>query len=128
MEDFPFINSQEYRARVAKMVTNLFDHWGIHPKDQATLLDLPDGDNETLARYRAGAFFGPNSNVLRRTGELLAVHKALRVIFPYDRDLVYEWVKAPNKSFNGKTPLEVMLGDFEGLRSVRKYLERELGR
>jgi hypothetical protein len=62
-------------------------------------------------------------------GHLLGIHLALRLIFPQNRQLAYSWIKTPNRRFDGKTPLEVMLGEgFLGVVMVRRYLDFERGR
>ena len=41
---------------------------------------------------------------LPRAGHLLGIHKALRIMFPHDRDLAYRWVSTPNRRFAGARP------------------------
>jgi hypothetical protein len=127
-EDLPNLHDRDSRQRLSKMIVRLFDQWGLQLADQAALLGLSRDSRTTLARYRAGSPLAPNTDLLHRVGHLLGIHKALRIIFPYDRDLAYEWVTTPNSRFSGKTPLEVMLKGYEGLLAVRRYLDFERGR
>ena len=110
------------------MVIALLDHWKLAPNDQAVLLGLSTQSRSTIARYRRGEPLADSADLLARAGHLLGIHKALRVLFPHDRDLAYRWVSAPNRRF-GVSPLEVMKRHgYEGILAVRRYLDFERGR
>lgn len=52
-------------------------------------------------------------------GQVVFIHKNLNCIFN-DQARVTRWIKQPNKAFDGRSPLEMMLsGDIE---QVRKYV------
>jgi len=111
------------------MVVSLLDHWGLGPADQATLLGLSAQSRSTVARYRKGEPLADSADLLARVGHLLGIHKALRIMFPHDRDLAYRWVGAPNRRFGDVAPLEVMKKHgYEGILAVRRYLDFERGR
>jgi hypothetical protein len=124
----PDLHSRESRAQLARMVAQLLDHWQLNAADQAQLLGLSAQSRSTLARYRRGEPFADNADLLARAGHLLGIHKALRILFPHDRDLAYRWVSAPNRRFGERAPLEVMKQGFEGVLAVRRYLDFERGR
>ncbi len=122
-------HSPEYRASLAKMIMNLFEHWGLKTEDQAFLLGLSPKARTSLARYRKGKPFADNQDLLDRAGHLLGIHKSLRLIFPHNRELAYHWVTQPNKRFDNKAPLDIMKEHrFEGLLAIRRYLDFERGR
>lgn len=125
---FPDLHSRDSRTSLAKMVVRLFDHWNLSTADQGALLGLSENARMTLSRYRKGQALADNVDLLGRAGHLLAIHKALRIMFPHDRDLVYRWVSQPNRRFGGRTPLEIMKQGYEGLLAVRRYLDFERGR
>jgi hypothetical protein len=101
----------------------------ISPADQALLLGLSAQSRSTVARYRRGEPLADNADLLARVGHLLGIHKALRIIFPHDRDLAYGWVTTPNRRFGDIPPLEIMRRHgFEGVLAVRRYLDFERGR
>ncbi len=55
----------------------------------------------------------------------MGIHKSLRIIFR-ERHRGYSWIKAPNRQFDGKSALDVMLGRTLGdLMRVRRLLEAE---
>ena len=121
------LGSKESRESLAKMVARLFDHWELSAADQCALLGLAPTSRMTLTRYRKGSPLENSVDLLGRVGHLLGIHKALRIMFPHNRDLVYKWVTAPNAAFAGKSPLEIMRSGYEGLLAVRRYLDFERG-
>lgn len=116
------------RERLARMVVSLFDHWQVSASDQASLLGLSPDSRATVARYRKGEPLADNTDLLARAGHLLGIHKALRIVFPHDRDLAYRWVSTPNRRFRGQMPLEILKQGYEGILAVRRYLDFERGR
>jgi transcriptional regulator with XRE-family HTH domain len=123
------LHARSSRERLARMVVSLLDHWSLSPVDQATLLGLSAQSRSTIARYRRGEPFADNADLLARAGHLLGIHKALRILFPHDRDLAYRWVATPNQRFGGAAPLELMKRHgYEGILAVRRYLDFERGR
>jgi hypothetical protein len=124
----PDLKTRESRTQLARMVVQLLDHWQLNATDQALLLGLSSQSRSTLARYRRGEPLADSADLLARAGHLLGIHKALRILFPQDRDLAYRWVAAPNRRFGERAPLEIMKQGFEGLLAVRRYLDFERGR
>src|SRR3982751_6960413 len=108
------LRNRATRERLGPMVVALLDHWGLGPADQATLLGLSAQSRSTVARYRKGEPLADSADLLARVGHLLGIHKALRILFPHDRDLAYRWVSAPNRRFGERAPLEIMKQGFEG--------------
>ena len=122
------LHARASRERLARMVVSLLDHWNLAPNDQAVLLGLSAQSRSTIARYRRGEPFADSADLLARAGHLLGIHKALRILFPHDRDLAYRWVSTPNRRF-GTSPLDMMKRHgYEGILAVRRYLDFERGR
>src|SRR5690606_15290997 len=125
----PLLHARESRERLARLVVALLDLWELGPADQATLLGLSPQSRSTIARYRKGEPLADSADLLARAGHLLGIHKALRILFPHDRDLAYRWIGTPNRRFDDATPLEVMKKyGYEGILAVRRYLDFERGR
>ena len=122
------LRNRASRERLAKMVVSLLEHWKLPLNDQASLLGLSAQSRSTIARYRRGEPLADSADLLARAGHLLGIHKALRILFPQDRELAYRWVSAPNRRFGSRAPLEIMKQGFEGLLAVRRYLDFERGR
>jgi len=123
------LHSRGSRERLARMVVQLLERWGLSAVDQATLLGLSANSRSSVARYRRGEPLADSPDLLARAGHLLGIHKALRVIFPHDLDLSCRWVSAPNRRFGGEAPLAIMRRHgYEGILAVRRYLDFERGR
>lgn len=123
------LHSRESRAALAKMVTRLFDLWGLSAADQSALLGLSEASRSTLSRYRRGEPLADTRDLLDRAGHLLSIHKSLRMLFPENRELAYRWISAPNRRFEGQSPLGLMREHgFLGVLMVRRFLEFERGR
>ena len=123
------LHARASRERLARMVVSLLDHWNLGPNDQAMLLGLSTQSRSTIARYRRGEPLADSADLLARAGHLLGIHKALRILFPHDRDLAYRWVTTPNRRFADATPLDLMKRHgYEGILAVRRYLDFERGR
>jgi Protein of unknown function (DUF2384) len=123
------LRTRPSRERLARMVVALLEHWELPLNDQAALLGLSAQSRSSIARYRRGEPFGDSADLLARAGHLLGIHKALRMMFPHDRDLAYRWVGTPNRRFAGARPLDIMKRHgYEGILAVRRYLDFERGR
>ena len=123
------LHDRDARARLAKLVVALFERWSLGPADQAALLGLSPASRSTLARYRRGEPLADSADLIARAGHLLGIHKSLRIIFPHDRDLAYRWISAPNRRFDGASPMDVIRRyGYEGMLAVRRYLDFERGR
>lgn len=121
------LHDAESRRRLAQMVARLFDHWNLSAKDQAALLGLSTTGRTTMTRYRNGAPLADNQDLLGRAGHLLGIHKSLRLMFPRNIDLAYQWISQPNRRFNNTPPRDIMKQGYEGLLAVRRYLDFERG-
>ena len=121
------LTTRSSRARLASMVTRLFEHWHLTGGEQAAVLGLSAGSRSSLARYRSGEPLADNRDLLDRAGHLLGLHKSLRLLFPHDRDLAYRWMTAPNRRL-GARPVDLVIEHgFEGLLAVRRYLDYQRG-
>ena len=120
--------SREGRAALAKMVIRLFELWKISTQDQTILLGLSGSGRMSIMRYRKGGPLADNRDLLDRVGNLLAMHRSLRLLFPRNKDLAYKWISTPNRAFEDKSPIEIIRQDgFLGLLIVRRYLDFERG-
>ncbi len=121
--------SQDERRSLAVMITRLFDHWQLSSKDCLMLLGLSPGNRAALAGYRKGKPLANNRDLFDRVSYLLGIHKALRLIFPKNRDLAYRWMATPNQRLEGQSPVEfVHAKGLPGLAALRGLLDFERGR
>ncbi|OHB32990.1 MAG: hypothetical protein A2X79_00735 [Desulfuromonadaceae bacterium GWB2_53_15] len=114
------LHNADSKAALTKMVLRLFALWQIPVIDQAALLGR---STRSIHRYMDGGRIGDDKEIHARIGSMLGIHKCLRILYPYNRDLVYLWVTTENKAFKSQTPIEVMKSGFEDILVVRRYLE-----
>ena len=117
------------RGRISKMIMQLFDHWGLSTAEQLSLLGLSKANRAALTKYRQGSPLANDRDKLERAGIPLGIHKSLRLLFPQNRDLAYNWMSQPNRAFQGASPVQVIdERGMLGLYMVRAYLDRQRGR
>lgn len=120
--------SEESRGALSKMVIKLFRLWNLSTADQLDLLGLSPKSRAMLARYGKGEALPGTRDVLDRIGWLLAIHKALRLLYPQNEDLRHSWVSRRNTAFNNLSPLTVMKEQgLIGIAKVARYLDHYRG-
>jgi hypothetical protein len=118
------IFAPESRSALAKMVTKLFQLWDLSTADQLELLGLSAKSRAMLTKYRNGDALPESRDTLDRVGWLMAIHKALGLLYPYNEDIRYSWVNRRNKAFDNLTPLDVMREQgIIGIARVARYLD-----
>lgn len=115
---------------LAKAVTKLFNYWKIPQEAQCSLLGISIASRKKLKSMGEGTDGIPTGrDSHERVGYLLAIHKALRLLYPKNPELLYGWVTMRNQKFDGRTPLEVMVEDgYLGVAKVSRYLDMSRGR
>ncbi|WP_230279368.1 antitoxin Xre/MbcA/ParS toxin-binding domain-containing protein [Croceicoccus sp. Ery15] len=98
--------------------------WDLSTEQQIILLGSPG--RSTFFKWKK-----EGGSLPRDTGErlshLLAIWKALRILFTDDRR-GEEWMLRPNDFFDGESALEVMLrGGMADILAVRQYLDAQRG-
>jgi len=119
------LNSPENRKKTAKLITKLFELWGLDNATQLNLLGLSESSRSLLNKYRNASSPLPASRDVRdRVGWLLACHKALRLLYPHNQALRYNWMNRRNEIFNGQTPIDLMKEQgLVGVARVARYLD-----
>ncbi|MEI8362155.1 MAG: MbcA/ParS/Xre antitoxin family protein [Betaproteobacteria bacterium] len=110
------------------MLLKMFDLWNLTSEEKLAALGLSTENRAALARYKKGDAISASRDMLDRAGNLLAIHKDLRLLFPNNPDLAYAWMKTRNKALHGNTPIGTIAEmGFPGLLYVRSYLDRARG-
>jgi len=123
------VTTPESRGDLAKLTMRMFELWDLATTEQLELLGLSATSRAVLARYRRGEPLPPTRDVLDRVGWLLAIHKALRLLYPQNEELRHSWVKRRNQAFGNLTPLQVMTEQgLIGVAKVARYLDFIRGR
>ena len=108
-------------------VIQLFKHWDLKVDEQCSLLG--GISPQQLNKFKNGKAHISGRDTIERVGNLLGIHKSLRILYPHNRSVVYKWVKARNKTLHNLTPLEIMLTEgYIGIAQVRKLTDFMRGR
>lgn len=122
-------NHNDTRKKLAKMVMRLFELWGLDTATQLNLLGLSATSRACLSKFRTGLTpLSNNRDTLDRVGWLLAIHKALRLLYPKNPQLRYDWVNRKNTLLNNLKPIEIMQDEgIIGLAKIARYLDFQRG-
>ena len=116
------------RTAISGMLMKLFEHWQLSTEDQLDALGYATSNRAILTKSRRGEPISGSRDTLERAGHLLGIHKNLRLLFPHNRALAYGWMKARNRAFDQRAPIEVIREyGFAGLLMVLAYLDRARG-
>jgi hypothetical protein len=107
------------------------DLWGLSEEERLLVLGLPP--RSTYFGWAKAAREHTEINLpvdtLIRISAVLGIHKALRILFPTEREGV-EWLRSPHGalSFGGQPPLSLAAGGTQdGLMTVRRFLDAARG-
>lgn len=118
--------NKEFKV-AAKSFWNIVAKYNFLRSEQALLLGIKENRGR-LKKYQMVKEIPENDDVILRVGILLRIHKNLRILFPYNRDLVYKWMKTKNSDFQNMSPIEFIADSKIGeslkrLAMVRSYLD-----
>ena len=123
------LTTEASRTGLARLIMRLFDRWQLNTATQLNFLGLSPTNRAMLGRYRRGTAYPSTRDLLDRIGWLLAIHKALRLLYPYNESLRYSWIKRRHAVFDHHSPLEVMMDEgLIGIAKVARYLDWQRGR
>lgn len=114
--------SDDDLKRVTKSIVALFKHWGLKD-DQACNL-LGGISPAQYAKFKKGTAFVSGDDSIVRVGNLLGIHKNLRILYPYNREVVYKWIKGRNLQLHNLSPLDIMLEyGYIGIAQIRRFTD-----
>ena len=118
------------RKVLARALMKLFDQWDLYNAARLNLLGLSEKSRALLPKYRGGEQGLPQSrDALDRAGWLLAIHKALRLLYPENDNLRHSWIKRRNRALDNRTPLDLMTErGLIGVATVSRLLDYQRGR
>lgn len=120
--------TRDERVILAKAITRLFQMWQLGSADQLMLLGLNESNRIALQRYARGEALAANRDLLERVGHLLGIHKALKLLYPKNPEIVAGWMASPNAAFDDASAVEIVRRfGFAGLLMVRGTLDRMRG-
>lgn len=117
----PVIN-EDVLKRNTQNVVALFKHWQLKNEEECELLG--GISPAQLAKFKKGTAHISGRDTIERVGNLLGIHKNLRILYPYNREIVYQWVKGRNKKLHNLRPLDVMLEQgYIGIAQIRRLTD-----
>ena len=104
----------------------LFQHWGLKNDEECNLFG--GISPAQLAKFKKGTAFISSRDTIERVGNLLGIHKNLRILYPYNRDIVYQWIKGRNLKLHNVSPLDIMLEyGYIGIAQIRRFTDHIRG-
>lgn len=118
--------SPDTRRDLARVIMRLFDHWQLDSRTKLELLGLSPNSRSKLADFASGKTGLPKGRDARdRVAYLLAIHKALRLLYPENPDLRYSWVHRRNGLLNNVAPIDIMREQgLIGIARVARFLDQ----
>ena len=119
------IPNDDERMALTLGIVGLLDHWGANAEGQISILALPAGTRPGAMRhFRKMTPFPNDRKVLERIEHLLGIADALRTAHPRNANMDAIWMNRPNRLFDQRTPLDVMIEDgLDGVVAVRVHLD-----
>ncbi|HLS69388.1 MAG TPA: antitoxin Xre-like helix-turn-helix domain-containing protein [Kiloniellales bacterium] len=118
--EVPEVTVKEASA-MARAVIRLFDRWQLSDAEAREILGGLSA--RTYARWKKGSSGRIDCDLATRLSLLMGIHKSLHYLFS-DPARGYAWVRHPNRAFDGRRPLDVMLeGSIFSLARLRAYLD-----
>jgi hypothetical protein len=117
--------NDDARMALTQGIVSLLDHWGASAEGQVLILALPVGTRPGAMRhFRKSTPFPDDYRVLERIEHLLGIADALRTAHPRNANMDAIWMNRPNRLFDQRTPLTVMIEDgLDGVVAVRAHLD-----
>ncbi len=102
----------------------LSEAWGLNTDQQLTLLGSPA--RSTFFKWKKERPTLP-PDTIERISHLVATYKALQILFT-DPDRSDAWLRRPNRAFEGRPALDVLLdGKVADICRVRAYVDAQRG-
>lgn len=123
------LRDETVRRDLARTIASLFMKWQLGTEEQMNLLGMSAESRKVLKPYLRGERALPDSrDTLDRAGYLLGIHKGLRLLFPEDEGLRYDWVRRRNQALDQRRPLDIMLEQgLIGIARVARLVDFQRG-
>jgi hypothetical protein len=113
---------EDMLRRNTQNIIALFERWELKNDEECNLLG--GISPAQLAKFKKGTAFISGRDNIERVGNLLGIHKNLRILYPYNKDIVYNWIKSRNLKLHSLSPLEIMLEHgYIGIAQTRRFTD-----
>jgi hypothetical protein len=111
---------------LTKAFFGILENWQLSNNDKAKLLGWEyEHKRYVIDEMRKGQrAIDQDDDKITRIIEIINIHKSLRLLFPYDLDLAYQWITEKREVFNRHSALDIMKAEgIMGITAIRKYLD-----
>jgi len=116
--------SQVSNQDVLTVFFRLAEAWSLSTDQQIILLGSPARSTFFKWKKEGGLI---SNDTAERVSLLVTIYKALQILLPQEK-AADSWIRRPNKYFDNRTALDVMLeGKVTDIDSVRSYLDAQRG-
>jgi hypothetical protein len=102
--------------------------YGFSREEQAVLLGVNPEYRQRLNSLEKRGEIPVEADKFQRVGNLLGIHKNLRIMFPHNKELVYAWMRTPREIFQNQSAITFIKADpinsFARLFTVRRVLDQ----
>lgn len=120
--------NKESAQVLGKAFWRLADLYNLTREEQALLLGVKPENRQRLNSLQNKQEIPVDPDKFQRVGNLLGIHKSLRIMFPHNRELVYAWIKTPRDIFHNQSAMQFIASDplntFARLFTVRRILDQ----
>lgn len=120
--------NKESAQVLGKSFWKLVQLYGFNREEQAILLGVNPEYRQRLVSMEKQGLVPIDPDKFQRVGNLLGIHKNLRIMFPHNRELVYSWMRTPREMFQGKSAIGFIKDDpvnsFARIFTVRRVLDQ----
>ena len=119
-------NPAQKRQALTKAFFQIVEKWKLTNEQKSQLLGWTYAHKRSVidAMKRGDKAVDLDLDKLQRMIEVLHIHKNLRILFPHQRNFVYEWVHEKRERFGNFSAIDMMLTDgLLGMAAVRRYLD-----
>lgn len=106
---------------------NLMGLYQLGRKEQAALLGMNPENRQALISYQNKKMIPLDPDKFFRVSLLLGIHKNLRILYPQNRNVVYQWMSTPQEMFQGQSAMSFIMEDDSHsllrLATVRRALD-----
>ena len=119
------VSNEKNRTILTKAFFGILKNWNLTNDQEAKLLGWSYGQKRSkIDALKKGGAMEDDQDKLDRIREIINIHKNLRMLFPYQNDLAYQWIHEKRERFGNHTALDVMMEDgLLGIKAIRRYLD-----
>lgn len=128
LEELPIPSIDEEQASIlGKAFWNLVNLYEFNREEQAVLLGIKP-NRERLNSLEKQKTIPLDPDKFLRVSHLLGIHKNLRILYPHNREIVYNWMKTERDLFGNLSAIDFIKADpvnsLPRLFTVRRMLDQ----